>query len=162
MTLRHIIFNHDLMQYINSCNTICVRRRQWHPTPVLLPGKSHGWRSLVGCRLWVHTESDTTEVTQHSIAYNLCHSEKGLLSLEAQKKEIQEVNDGNVLPDIFWKYISQNLKLATSVAGIIQWLRTQTLELDCLGLNLGFVTYQLQNLRQCYGLNVCITPKFIC
>ena len=28
------------------------RRRQWHPTPVLLPGKSHGRRSLVGCRLW--------------------------------------------------------------------------------------------------------------
>ena len=61
--------------------------------------------------------------------------------MEAQKKEIQEVNDGNVLPDIFWKYISQNFKLATSVAGIIQWLRTQTLELGCLDLNLGFVTY---------------------
>ena len=27
------------------------RRRQWHPTPVLLPGKSHAWRSLVGCRV---------------------------------------------------------------------------------------------------------------
>ena len=27
-------------------------RRQWHPTPVLLPGKSHGWRSLVGCSSW--------------------------------------------------------------------------------------------------------------
>ena len=26
-----------------------IRRRQWHPTPVLLPGKSHGWRSLEGC-----------------------------------------------------------------------------------------------------------------
>ena len=26
-----------------------TKRRQWHPTPVLLPGKSHGWRSLVGC-----------------------------------------------------------------------------------------------------------------
>ena len=37
------------------------RRRQWHPTPVLLPGKSHGWRTLVGCRLWGHIESDTTE-----------------------------------------------------------------------------------------------------
>ena len=37
------------------------RRRQWHPTLVLLPGKSHGWRSLVGCRLWGRTESDTTE-----------------------------------------------------------------------------------------------------
>ena len=27
-------------------------RRQWHPTPVLLPGKSHGWRRLVGCSPW--------------------------------------------------------------------------------------------------------------
>ena len=31
------------------------------PTPVLLPGKSHGWRSLVGCSPWGHEESDTTE-----------------------------------------------------------------------------------------------------
>ena len=29
-----------------------TRRRQWQPTPVLLPGKSHGQRSLVGCSLW--------------------------------------------------------------------------------------------------------------
>ena len=29
-----------------------MRRRQWHPTPVLLPGKSYGWRSLVGCSPW--------------------------------------------------------------------------------------------------------------
>ena len=37
-------------------------RRQWHPTPVLLPGKSRGWRSLVGYSSWGRTESDTTEV----------------------------------------------------------------------------------------------------
>ena len=36
-------------------------RRQWRPTPVLLPGKSHGWRSLVGCSPWGRTESDMTE-----------------------------------------------------------------------------------------------------
>ena len=36
-------------------------RRQWHPTPVLLPGKSHGWRSLVGCSRWGRLESDMTE-----------------------------------------------------------------------------------------------------
>ena len=30
----------------------CVDLRQWHPTPVLMPGKSHGWRSLVGCSPW--------------------------------------------------------------------------------------------------------------
>ena len=34
-------------------------RRQWHPTPVLLPGKSHGQRSLVGCSPWGRWESDT-------------------------------------------------------------------------------------------------------
>ena len=36
-------------------------RRQWHPTPVLLPGTSHGWRSLVGCSPWGLEESDMTE-----------------------------------------------------------------------------------------------------
>ena len=35
--------------------------RKWHPTPVLLPGKSHGWRNLVGCSPWGREESDTTE-----------------------------------------------------------------------------------------------------
>ena len=40
---------------------ILSRRRQWHPTPVLLPGKSHGRRSLVGCSPWGREESDTTE-----------------------------------------------------------------------------------------------------
>ena len=37
------------------------RRRQWHPTPVLLPGKFHGQRSLVGCSPWGHEELDTAE-----------------------------------------------------------------------------------------------------
>ena len=36
-------------------------RRKWHPTPVLLPGKFHGWRSLVGYSPWGRKESDTTE-----------------------------------------------------------------------------------------------------
>ena len=36
-------------------------RRQWHPTPVLLPGKPHGRRSLVGCSPWGLEESDTIE-----------------------------------------------------------------------------------------------------
>ena len=36
-------------------------RSRWHPTPVLLPGKSHGWRSLMGCSPWGCEESDITE-----------------------------------------------------------------------------------------------------
>ena len=39
-------------------------RRRWRHTPVFLPGDSRGQRSLVGCRLWGRTESDTTEATQ--------------------------------------------------------------------------------------------------
>ena len=37
--------------------------KEMQPTPVFLPGESQGWRSLVGCRLWGHTESDMTEAT---------------------------------------------------------------------------------------------------
>ena len=38
-------------------------RRKWQPTPVFLPGESQGRGSVVGCHLWGHTESDTTEAT---------------------------------------------------------------------------------------------------
>ena len=40
---------------------ILTAHRRWHPTPVLLPGKSHGWRSLVGCSPWGCWGLDTTE-----------------------------------------------------------------------------------------------------
>ena len=46
-----------------SLSTLILWRRKWQPTPVFLPGESHGRRSLVGCSPWGHTESDTTEVT---------------------------------------------------------------------------------------------------
>ena len=51
----------------NSVLYICVsfavsyQRRQWHPTPVLLPGKSHGQRRLVGCSSWGPWELDATQ-----------------------------------------------------------------------------------------------------
>ena len=44
----------EMMLYIGNDG-----RRQWHLTPVLLPGKSHGWRSLAGCSPWGRYESDT-------------------------------------------------------------------------------------------------------
>ena len=48
---------------------------QWHPTPVLLPGNSHGWRSLVGCSPWRHEESDTTERLHFHFSFS--HIEEG-------------------------------------------------------------------------------------
>ena len=49
----------DLSQKMVFCCKL--RRRWWHPTPILLSGKSHGQRSLVGCSPCGHEESDTTE-----------------------------------------------------------------------------------------------------
>ena len=46
----------------NGESSLDIRRRRWQPTPVFLP-ESQGRGSLVGCRLWGRTESDTTEVT---------------------------------------------------------------------------------------------------
>ena len=49
-----------IAQSFKYCRSL-FQRRQWHPTPALLPGKSHGLRSLVGCSPWGREESDTTE-----------------------------------------------------------------------------------------------------
>ena len=56
------LFLKFLLEY--SCGIcICIWRRKWQPTPVFLPGESQGRGSLVGCRLWGRTESDTTDAT---------------------------------------------------------------------------------------------------
>ena len=71
----HLDFLSPLRLILTSC--ICLenyRRRQWHPTPVLLPGKSHGWRSLVGFSPWGCKESDTTEQL-HSYFSHSCIGE---------------------------------------------------------------------------------------
>ena len=65
------LFQHHLLKRLPFLHLIAFaplsqvswlyRRRQWHPTPVLLPGESHGQRSLVGCSPWGQDESDMTE-----------------------------------------------------------------------------------------------------
>ena len=52
-------------------------RRQWHPTPVLLPGKSHGQRSLVGCSPRGSEESDTTEWLHFDFSFSCIGEENG-------------------------------------------------------------------------------------
>ena len=55
-------FSQRLTSFQKKTITIVTsRRRQWHPTAVLLPGKSHGRRSLVGCSPWDREELDMTE-----------------------------------------------------------------------------------------------------
>ena len=56
------------------------RRRQWHPTPILLPGKSHGWRSLVGCSPRGRYESGTTERLHFHFSFSYLEKEMATLS----------------------------------------------------------------------------------
>ena len=53
-------WEHDVV-ILQRTRALKPTRRQWHPTPVLLPGKSHGWGSLVGYSPWGRKESHTTE-----------------------------------------------------------------------------------------------------
>ena len=69
-------------------------RRKWHLTPVLVPGESHGQRSLAGYSPWVHKESDTT---QHTGAHSLlttrpseCNEEKLEVETNSEFKCIRQ------------------------------------------------------------------------
>ena len=59
------------------CAQVKNRRRHWQPIPVLLPGKSHGRRSLVGCSPWGREESDMTERLHFHFSLSCIGEENG-------------------------------------------------------------------------------------
>ena len=61
---RDLLLGRKVMTNLCSNRQHIYWRRQWQTTPVLLPGKSHGRRRLVGCSPWGCKESDMTEATQ--------------------------------------------------------------------------------------------------
>ena len=60
-TLKSLLQHHNLKASVLPCSVLFSWRRKWQPTPVFLPGKSHGQRSLVGYISWGCKESNTTE-----------------------------------------------------------------------------------------------------
>ena len=68
-----VIFTDFRLHCIWFCVSIIkeIRRRQWHPTPALLPGRSHGWRSLEGCSPWGRWGLDMTERLQFYFSLSL-------------------------------------------------------------------------------------------
>ena len=60
------------------------RRRKWQPTPVPLPGKSHGWRSLVGYSPWSRKESDTSG-RLHFLSFFPCSNCRSLIRCSVYK-----------------------------------------------------------------------------
>ena len=91
-------------------------RRKWQPTPVLLPGKSHGRRSLVGYSLWGHEESDTTErlhfTSLHwscklsSASFQLLKHTKLLLTLKFSPCIGGSLLPNVLFPELCWKLVS--------------------------------------------------------
>ena len=65
------LFALSLLYTVRIVSSISRWRRQWHPTPVLLSGKSHRQRSLVGYSPWGHKESDMTERLHFHFSFSL-------------------------------------------------------------------------------------------
>ena len=66
--MSQMVKNHPSMRetQVQSLGLEDPWRREWMPTPVFLPGKSHGLKSLTGYSPWGHKESDTTERLTHT------------------------------------------------------------------------------------------------
>ena len=73
--LTQSLFRRPLLWKHSALTYEAAWRRQWHPTPVLSPGRSHGRRSLVGCSPWGRQELDTTE--QLHFHFSLSSIEEG-------------------------------------------------------------------------------------
>ena len=88
--------------------TLMHWRRQWQPTLELLPGESQGRGSLVGCRLWGCTESDTTEATQQQQQiYTSIFKSRGI-TLSAKVRLVKAM----VFPIVMYEYESWTIKKA--------------------------------------------------
>ena len=85
-------------------------KRAWQPTPVFLPGESHGWRSLTGYSPWGHKESDTTEGLTMSYFQTLLS--KDMKPLIAFLK-INQQNFTEIAIILFTKYLSLALETRT-------------------------------------------------
>ena len=75
--------------WVQSLGREDLLEKEWQPTPVFLPGKSHGWRSLVGYSSWGHKESDTTErlhsLTQGTVEWEAPNSPTKVLVVKSMK-----------------------------------------------------------------------------
>ena len=114
-------------------------RRQWHPTPVLLPGKSHGWRSLVGCSPWGCKEWGTTERLHFHFSLSSIGEGNGN---PLQCSCLENPRDGGV----WW----------ASVYGVIQSrTRLKQLSSSSIYVLIFYILIALLKIRYYNSLNIC-------
>ena len=101
----HIQFHVFYIQMLQE-----TRRRQWHPTSVLLPGKSHGQRSLVGCSPWGREESDMTELLHCHFSLSCIREGNGN---PLQCSCLENPRDGGAWGCYLWGHIESDTTEAT-------------------------------------------------
>ena len=84
-------------------------RRKWQPIPVFLPGESQGQGSLMGCRLWGRTESDTTEATQQQQQQDDKQLIEFFLSMDVWAKRKIVSGSGKTRASVFLKNVSPQI-----------------------------------------------------
>ena len=73
-----------------SCFTFMHWRRKWQPTPVILPGESHGRRNLEGCSPWGHWGLDTTERLHFTFTYHATKCLQLCFKLTSARVQLQQ------------------------------------------------------------------------
>ena len=91
------------------------QRRQWKPTPVILPGKSHGWRGLVGCSPWGHWESNTTERLHFHFSLS-CNGEGNGNPLQCSSLENARDGEPGGLPSMRSQIVGKQLGSSSNMA----------------------------------------------
>ena len=85
-------------------------RRQWHPTPVLLPRKSHGWRSLLGCSSWV--AKSRTQLSDFTSTFHFHALEKEMATHSSVLAgRIPGIGEPGGLPSVGWHRVDHDLSI---------------------------------------------------
>ena len=129
-------------------HSLVLRRRQWHPTLGLLPGKFHGWRRLVGCSPWGREELNTTEQLHFHFSLS-CTGEGNGNPL--QGSYLENPRDGGA----WWAAIYRVAQSQTQ----LKWLSSSSSFGSELQLNYSewVNLYPLHNLSQFCGWSYLIT-----
>ena len=129
--------SHPILLHINTYFTQLYW--QWHPTPVLVPGKSHGQRSLVGCSPWGRKESDKTERLHFDFSLS-CIGEGNGNPLQCSC--LQNPRDGGA----WWAAVCGVAQSRTR----LKWVSTSTSILHCITISL----------RQAYHISSCSCLRY--
>ena len=96
-------------------------RRQWHPTPVLLPGKSHGWRSLVGCSPW--GVKSQTRLSDFTFTFHFHALEKDMATHSSVLAwRIPGTGEPGGLPSMGLNRVGHDWSDLAAASGLRQWI----------------------------------------